>query len=518
VPRTFGNEAIFTARFTSSGNGIVYSAAKRGSTPRLYTVTAEYPEPREIGDSATQLLSVSSKNEMAVLVRATYVLHRLFEGTLARIPVGGGAPREVLTDVRDADWSPDGAELAVIHQVNGRDRLEYPIGTVLYESFGYLSDPRVSPDGKQIAFHEHAFKFDDRGAVAVVGLDKSHRVLTSEFEGLEGLAWTPDGKRLLFGGAGEAWFYQVFEVGLGGGTRLVLPNAGTVTIQDVSRDGRWLLTRDDMFSRLLGRSATDSAERDLSWLDNSSVPQISRDGELVTFADESEVTYSTLIRKTDGTPAVRLGDGGPLAVSPDKQWVVSRTPSAPQQLMLYPTGAGATRRLDAGELETNLSAAFFPDGKRLFLCGKQHGHAPRCYTRTLTNRTLTPVTPEGVTLGMLSPDGRQVVGLSAESGVTVYSLDGRPPRPVRGIDPGETVIRFSPDSRGLWVGRMRELPVRVERLDLATGARSAVVSLMPPPQIGLLMVNVASIADDPRAHVYVVNVRQSRVFELKGMR
>jgi hypothetical protein len=215
---------------------------------------------------------------------------------------------------------------------------------------------------------------------------------------------------------------------------------------------------------------------------------------------------------------VRLGDGGPLAISPDKQWVVSRTPSVPQRLMLYPTGAGTTRRLDAGELETNLSAAFFPDGRRLLICGKQHGHAPRCYTRTLTNRTLTPVTPEGVTLGMLSPDGRQVVGLSGETGVTIYPLDGTPPRPVRGIDPRETVIRFSPDSRGLWVSWMRELPVRVERLDLATGARSPVISLMPPPLTGLLMVNVGTIADDPRAHVYVVNVRQSRVFELKGMR
>ena len=517
VQRTFGSEAIFTARYTNSGAGIVYSAATHGSTPRLYSLSPDYPEPRQIGDSGTQLLSVSSKNELAVVLRATYVLHRMFAGTLARMPIGGGAPREILADVRDADWSPDGTELAVIHQVKGRDRLEYPIGTVLYESFGYLSDPRISPDGKTIAFHEHAFKFDDRGTVSVVDLKGAHRVLTGEYWGLEGLAWAPDGKRLLFGGAIKG-FYQVHEVSMSGRDRLVLPSAGTVTVQDVTSDGRWLLTRDDLFSRLFVRHAGDAEARDLSWLDNSTQPWISRDGELVAFTDESETIYSTLIRKTDGSPAVRLGDGGPRALSNDKRWVVSNIPSVPQRLMLYPSGVGTSRRLDKGELETYESVQFFPDDKRLFICGKEPKRAPRCFTRPVSEGTLTPVTPEGVTDGILAPDGRQLVGLSADSGLTLYSLDGSPPRAVRGIRPLEEVLRFSPDSRALWVSRMRELPIRVEQLDLTTGARSPVISVMPKSQAGLLMINVASFADDPRSHVYLVNEHLSHVFELKGMR
>jgi serine/threonine protein kinase/WD40 repeat protein len=517
VQRTFGTEAIFTARYTNSGTGIVYSAAARGSTPRLYSLSSDYPEPRQIGDSGTQLLSVSSKNELAVVLRTTYVLHRLFAGTLARMPIGGGAPREILADVRDADWSPDGTELAVVHEMKGRDRLEYPIGTVLYESFGYLSDPRVSPDGKTIAFHEHALRFDDRGTVSVVDLKRSHRVLTGEYWGLEGLAWRPDGKRLLFGGAIKG-FYQVHEVSMSGSDRLVLPSAGTVTVQDVAPDGRMLLTRDDMTSRLFVKRAGDAQARDISWLDNSSQPLLSRDGELVAFTDESETIYSTLIRKSDGSPAVRLGDGGPRALSNDKRWVVSNSLVVPQRLTLYPTGAGAARRIDRGELETYMRVQFFPDDKRLFLCGKEPKRAPRCYTRPVSEGTLTPVTPEGVTDGILAPDGRQLVGLSADSGQTLYSLDGSPPRVVRGILPLESVLRFSPDSRALWVSRMRELPIRVERLDLATGARSPVISVMPEHQAGLLMINVASFADDPRSHVYLVNEHLSHVFELKGMR
>jgi serine/threonine protein kinase len=515
--RTFASEAIFTARYINSGTGMVYSAATRGTTPRLYSLSSDYPEPRQIGDSGTHLLSVSSKNEMAVLVRATFFEHRMFEGTLARMPGGGGAPREILGDVRDADWSPNGTELAVIHMAKGKDRLEYPIGTVLYESFGYLSDLRVSPDGKAIAFCEHSIKYDDRGTVSIVDLQGSHRALTKEYWGLEGLAWTPDGKRILFGGATRE-FFQVHEVTLGGDDHLMLPSAGTVTVQDVARDGRLLLTRDDLFSRLITMRASDAEERDLSWLGNSAQPKISHDGTLVVFSDESEQNYSTMIRATDGSPAVRLGDGGAQAVSNDKQLVVSRSLSVPQRLMLYPAGVGAARRLDKGELETYQHVEFFPDDKRLFLCGKAPKHAPRCYTRPVFEGTITPVTPEGVTDGILAPNGRQIVALSADSGLTLYSLDGSRPRAVPGVRPFERVLRFSPDSRALWVTRLRALPLRIEQLDLATGARIPIATLTPKQQSGLMIINAAALADDPRGYVYVLNEGLSHLFELKGMR
>jgi serine/threonine protein kinase/Tol biopolymer transport system component len=513
--RTFGSQAIFTARYSGSGNGVVYSASARGSTPRLYALTDDYPEPRQLADS-TQLLSVSTQHEMAVLVHTTYILHRLFAGTLARMPVGGGAPREILADVRDADWSPDGSELAVVHDVGGKDRLEYPIGTVLYETFGYLSDPRVSPDGKLVAFHEHAFRYDDRGTVSVVGRDRTHRVLTHEFWGLEGLAWRPDGKRLIFGGA-FAGFYQVHETSLGGGARLVLPSAGTITVQDIAPDGRWLVTRDDIFARLMVKGAADSVERDLTWLGSTSGPTIAHDGTALTFTDETDVSYASMFRRIDGSPAVRLGEGTPYAMSADKRWVVSRVPSVPQKLMLSPTGTGAPRQIDAGELETYLTADFFPDGKRLLVCGNQPHHAMRCYARNLPNGALAPVTPEGAADGIISPDGREVVASSADSGAVRYSLDGAPPRAVRGMRPLETVLRYSPDGRALWVSAQRELPLRIDRLDLETGARSELISLMPQRQIGLLDIHVASLADDPRAHAYLTTERLSFVYELKGM-
>src|SRR6185295_5125015 len=144
------------------------------------------------------LLSVSSKGELAVLTNASLIAQRLFKGTLARMAIEG-SPRPWMEDVREADWSPDGTTLAIIHDQGSRDRLEYPIGTVLYETAGYVSDPRVSPDGTRVAFMDHQTRFDDRGWIKVVDRDKKVTTLAGEFWGEEGLAWSPDGAMLWFG-------------------------------------------------------------------------------------------------------------------------------------------------------------------------------------------------------------------------------------------------------------------------------------------------------------------------------
>ena len=150
-----------------------------------------YPEPRAVSDSATHLLAVSSKDEMAVLIGAIHQRHHfVFHGTLASMPVGGGTPRELLASVSEADWSPDGSQLAVVHMVGGQHRLEYPIGTVLYQTGGYIGAVRVSPDGQQIAFLYHPEDGDDRGVVPAVDLRGVLKRLTPQYSGLQGLSWT----------------------------------------------------------------------------------------------------------------------------------------------------------------------------------------------------------------------------------------------------------------------------------------------------------------------------------------
>ena len=201
---TFRQQTIFNARFAPDGRTIVYSAALQGNTPELFTVRPEFPEAKPLGLRGVHLLSVSSRGELALLTGARYIAHNVYQGTLARMPLEGGAPRDVLENVREADWSPDGSSLAVIREVGGKDRLEFPIGKVLCETGGYLSDLRFSPRGDRIAFFEHPVKWDDRGLVAVVDLQGKKTVLADGFWGEEGLAWSSDGQEVLFS-AGNAY-------------------------------------------------------------------------------------------------------------------------------------------------------------------------------------------------------------------------------------------------------------------------------------------------------------------------
>jgi serine/threonine protein kinase len=517
VQKTYRTQKIFSARYTSSGE-MVFSAAEAGNSPTIFSLTSAYPQARAVSDTGTQLLSVSSKDEMAVLVRAVYNHHRLFTGTLARMPVSGGTPRELLTSVHDADWSPDGSQLAVVHEVNGKDRLEYPIGTVLYETVGYLSDLRMSADGQRIAVTEHPEKGDDRGVVAIVDLQRNHKVLTPQYLSLEGLAWTPKDNSLVYGASIGGGILTAYEVTVGGEVHPGTPGVGNAIIQDIASDGSRLIMRDDYFKRIWVKRAADRVPQDASWLDISFFPILSGDGSLMVFGDGSDVAgehYATMLRRTDGSPAVRLGEGADLGISRDKQWVISALPTAPVELMLYPTGAGSARRLDRGEFLA-ISTAAFAGTSDIVVCGSEPGHSSRCYVRPLSNGTFKPFTPEGVSGAAVSDDGQFIVAMTGE-GYKQFAVRAGTAQSVPGITPDDQVIRYSPDGKSLWIRRKNSQPVRVEQLDIQTGARKILLPDFGPRRAGVLLVSEVTLADDPRNYAYMERESISYLFEMKGM-
>ncbi|HEX7251694.1 MAG TPA: protein kinase, partial [Thermoanaerobaculia bacterium] len=371
-PLTYRSLPVFRALFAPDGRTIVFSQAAEGNRAAIFTLTPEYPEPRSIGVPDSHLLSVSAKGELALLTHAQYIHHRLFTGTLARMPLGGSAPREILEGVREADWGPDAESLAIIREVDGKDRLEYPIGKVLYSTGGYLSDLRVSPHGDRVAFLEHPYRWDDRGGVAVVDLGGKKNSLAGGFWGAEGLAWSADGREILFSAGSGYSSFEVHAVTLDGGHRIALDNAGGLTVFDIARDGRWLGAREDVKYRLMVMAPGAGAERDLSWLDGSFPVAFSRDGGMLLFSEFSGAfgnNYAVCVRKTDGSSVVRLGEGWATSLSPDGRWALAVVPSSPDRLMLYPTGVGEPRRLESGEIQEYSSARWFPDGKSLLVCG-----------------------------------------------------------------------------------------------------------------------------------------------------
>jgi hypothetical protein len=240
---------------------------------------------------------------------------------------------------------------------------------------------------------------------------------------------------------------------------------------------------------------------------------------LLAFGDGSDVAgehYATMLRRTDGSQAVRLGEGGVLAMSRDKQWVLATLPTAPVQLMIYPTGAGTSRRVDKGEFVA-MSAAAFTGASDLMVCGNEPGHSSRCYLRPLADGTFKPFTPERVSGVIASVDGRFIVAMTRD-GYKQFTIPGGVSQGVPGITPDDQVIRYSPDGKSLWIRRKNSQPVRVEQLDIRTGARRSLLPDFSPHRAGVLSVSEVTLADDPRNYAYMERESTSYLFEMKGMR
>jgi Tol biopolymer transport system component/predicted Ser/Thr protein kinase len=528
---TFRRGEIRSARFAPDGQTILYSAAWQGNPVETFSARQGMVESRSLGLGRAELLAISSKGEMALSLGSHPVGTWINVGTLARAPLAGGAPRPVLEDVEWADWSPDGSNLAVVRNVGGRDRLEYPIGKVLYEtSGGWISYPRVSPKGDVVAFMDHPNQGDDGGSVAVVDVAGHKTELTREWYGTQGLAWSPDGNEVWFTASELGLFHYITAVDLSGKHRLVTRVPGSLVIFDIWRDGRVLLARADRRREVMGVDPGATKERDLSWLDYSYPADLSADGKTLLFDEEGigggvqygdaqDLTYAVYIRNTDGTPAIRLGEGGASALSPDQKWVIVVTPIAPGQLRLLPTGAGETQSLTTDTINHQW-ARWFPDGKRFVFSGNEPGRGVRFYVEDISGGKPKAISPEGVDAQnfAISPDGQMIVGIGPDQKGYLYPAAEGEPRPVSGMEPGDIPINWSQDARSIYLCRTGEVPAKVYRLELATGKKTVWKQIAPLDPTGVSTIGPILMTPDGKTYVYGFHRTLGDLYLVEGLK
>jgi eukaryotic-like serine/threonine-protein kinase len=522
---TFRRGPIFSARLAPVGGTIVYSARwGDGPVKQLFSIAAESPDSLQLPYDWADVVAISAKNELAIVSNRREVRAYARPGTLARASLSGGASRDLLEDVQDADWLPDGSSLAVSHFVNGRYRLEFPIGKSVYETSGWISNPRVSPDGRYVAFFDHPIMGDDRGYVAVVDSAGAERRLTPDYESGTGLAWQPSGKEVWYSAAEKGSGRAVLAATLDARVRTVLSVPGTLTLADVARDGSVLLVHDDQRRGIFGVPPGATTERDLSWLDWSQPIALSDDGKMLLITEEADgggPGYSVFLRRTDGSPAVKLGTGEALAMSADGKWVISqRLNPTPAQLVLLPTGAGSPRDLTNDAL-THLTAAFVPDGRRFVFAGFEAGKRARTWIQDLSGGSPRAITPEGIVGTLVSPNGKMVMARDGNGLRKLYPLDGSgAPQSLPPFAPAEGVIGFAADGV-LLIGRFPPAAgtVDVFRLDLATGTRTPVRSITPiPASLGQGGVGHLLVTPDGRSFVYGYGVTVSDLYLVKGLK
>jgi serine/threonine protein kinase len=519
---TFRRGYVFSARFAPDGRTVVYGAAWDGKPVQLFSTRPQSPESVPFPLPGADVLAISSSGELALSLGRHFFDSWESSGTLARVPLSGNAPREVLENVLAADWAPNGADLAVVRIVGSRIRLEYPIGNSLYETAGWIGNPRVSPKGNFIAFLDHPLRGDDAGSLVLMDRAGKRKVLTEPSYSAQGVAWSPDGREIWFTASSESMVRQVRAVTLSGRPRVIANSLGT--LHDLSPNGRALIARDSIRSRVFSLSPGDTSERDLSWLDGSAAADLSSDGRTLLLAEKGEGgggTGAVYVRQTDGSPPVRLGEGYALALSPDRKWALA-APISFTELLLLPTGIGQAKKLERGGIESYQSARFLPDRKRILFAGKEPGHRARLYIQDLGGGGSKPITPEGTGAtfrgNVVSPDGRFVTGPGPAQGFSLYPVEGGAPIPIPGLEEGEVPIQWTADRRSLYVYRPAQAPARVFLLDLSSGRRTLWKELMPFDRAGASSVLNIAVTPDGKSYAYDYGQVLSDLYLVEGLK
>jgi eukaryotic-like serine/threonine-protein kinase len=362
----------------------------------------------------------------------------------------------------------------------------------------------------------------EREAKAISSLNHPHiagnnTVLSEDYWSARGLAWSPDGKEIFFSASLSGGSYTVYAVTLGGKQRIAYQSPGGLTIQDIAHDGRWLATRVDYRYVAMVHVPGESEDKDLSWLNTSHVRALSQDGQTLLFAETAlGSNYTVCLRKTDGSPVLRLGDGWPADMSADGKWVLAVVQSRPPQLVIYPTGAGQTQQLERGEIENYTTAQWFRDGKSVLICGNEPGKRTRFYVQNIGGGAARPVTPEGTRDGWLSADGKLVLARGPEGNYSVYPITGEEPRSVPALTEADVLAEWSADGRSVIAYRRAEIPYRLEHVDLTTGRRTLFKELAPTDRTGLLSLREIFVTDDLRSYAYTAYYQVSSLFVSEG--
>jgi eukaryotic-like serine/threonine-protein kinase len=530
---TYRRGAVSSARFTPEGQSFVYSASWDGQPWNVFLGRAQSPDARNLSVDGARILSISSAGDMAVLFAPQNIVQAFGARTLARIPMAGGARRDLVDGVVDADWIPGTDSMAVVRDPGGGRPwiVEFPAGTPVHEAPAAWS-LRVSPDGSRVAFFEGPGLFGSAPLATITVVDRAGKrsTVARNWAGI-GLAWTPRGDEIWFTAAraGDNG-PQLHAVSLSGAERTVHRAPDWLVLHDIAEDGRALLSRNSIRISMSCKPKGQPRETDLGWLTASFVSALSADGANVAFFDgltglTSAGHATVFFRKLDGSPAVAMGEGTDPKISPDGQWILV---TQADNYFLLPTGVGSIVKLPKGDLTRVLGAAWLGDSKRIVFAGIPPAEKrARGYIQEIPAGIPRALTPPAVWLSGSAAtirNDQSVLGLVESDGRwMLYPLGGGSPQPVPGLTGNDIPVQWS--ANGLWlytVGRAKNpLPPSFDifRIELATGRRALWKTLSPYDTAGVeAFPGLFAMTPDAETYCYSYMRRLGDLFVVDGLR
>jgi len=514
---TYRRGVIYGARFAPDGETIVYGASWNGQPIRVFSTRIGSAESRDLGLPPADILAISRAGELAVCLGRGSIFTPC---TLARVPLAGGAPREISSDVYQADWAPDGRDLAVIRRLPDKNVLEYPVGKVLYTTPNNLYSVRFSPRGDLLAFSEEFPSYQCEIDIFDLARGKKRVVTRTTFSRY--LAWRTSGDEIWFDSAERGGFAtSVHAVTLSGRERAVRADATSLNTQDFAKDGRALVISLTLSSSMAAAMSGESGERNVSWLDYSTVDDVSADGRTILFDEWGEGggrSSAYYLWRLSEPAAIRLGEGVGHALSPDGKWALMSPPSV-DELILQPTGTGQPRSLGKRNMEI-IAAVFLPDGTAVVSIAREPGHGWRLYRQGVAaGDPPKAFSGEGITSGRLtvSPDGRFVAARGKDEKMCIFPLSGERPRCFDAA-PGDEPLQWSADSRFVFICPVNDIPGKIDRLDVASGHRELWKSFGPSDLAGVQRFQRVAMALGGASFVYSTERVFCTLFVIDGLR
>jgi len=508
---TFRRGFIMSARFAPDGS-VIYGAAWEDNPLEILSSYQTGPEARSLGLRDADVLSVSSTGELAISLGRRFIgVGYATSGTLARVPLAGGAPRRVCQDIQEAEWTRDGKNFLIIRRLDGFYRIESPIGNVIYKTSSWVSRARFSPKEDLIAFIEHPVWGDDAGTVVIIDRSGQQVVRCMEpWNSTSGLAWTPSGDEVWFSAEaiGKGRGRDIMALSVTGKQRVVLPVPGRLTLHDISADGRVLLAIENGRREAVLGHLGEPKERNLSWFDWSRLSGISRDGSFITFEEQAagvQGQNTVFIRPSDGAPAVKIIEGRARGnpISDEGDWLAVAIGSPPR-LELVATGVGESRPIEC-DLDEFFAWQLFPDGKRLLILGNHTGETKRLFEITLEgDGKARPISDELSLSGSftLSHDGKTAAA-GSDQRIMLIPVDGEGEvRVAPGCSPGDIPLEWTDDNQAIFVAERGQSSLKVFRVDVSTGERSEWLTINPDDAAGILDIMPVHITPDGQTYAY----------------
>ncbi|MGD0364272.1 MAG: serine/threonine-protein kinase [Bryobacteraceae bacterium] len=524
---TFRRGFVLAARFVPHSRDVIYQANWEGGPSHIYLAVPGSPESRDLEMPAgSHLMGISEQQEMALIAPP---FGDYSTGKLLGASFSGGQTRPLLDGVLAADYAPDGSSMAVLRRVHGINRLEFPIGNVLVDKIGWpLWMIRVSPDGEHVAYVTRTngtaigmAVVDRKGSKTDLGAVSGQNT-TGE---TASLCWNPKGTEIWFRSFDPSEPGTVYALDLKGKRRVALRLPSQVKLYDIARNGDLLLSTGSEQLGILGKAPEDTAEHDLSCLDSGRVAGISDDGRVIAanIAGESGGQKgSVYLRRTDGSAAVRLGDGHAYRLSPDGNWTSGYTLNADgsRRFVLSPTGPGEETEQKVPGLAAAVVYGWLAGESRFLVFGRLPGKNWQCFVWDAGRGAVQPLCPEGVADAFayyVSPDRGQVLIPTLQGGWRVYPVDGAAAQEVKGVARGEAVIGWRQDSRSVYVvpdGEATDsIPVSI--VEIATGKRAAWKTIHPAQPV--LEIHDLHVTPDGQAYAYNYVSAQSDLYVARGL-